>query len=90
MDRGLGLIQEEGGIAASLEAPRLCPGQLVNLESYWVEAAIYINDCLNIMATTVNAHFKPPHEGFVWDTAAAQQPCLYAARLPPHPPRPLV
>jgi len=63
VERGLGLIQE-GGMAACLEAPRLFPGQLPNLDRYWVEAAIYMNDCLNTTATSANAHFKSPHEAF--------------------------
>ena len=61
VERGLGLI-EEGGMVACLEAPRLFLGQLPGLDRYWVEAAIYINDCLNTTATTANAHFKSPHE----------------------------
>ena len=44
-DRGLGLIQE-GRKAACLEPPRLFPRELPNFDRYWVEAAIYMNDCL--------------------------------------------
>ena len=49
-------------MAACLEAPRLFPGQLPDLDRCWMEAAIYMNDYLNTMATTANAHFKSPHE----------------------------
>ena len=49
VELGLGLIQE-GGMAACLESPRLLPGQLPDLDRYWVEAAIYMNDYLNTLA----------------------------------------
>ena len=42
----LGLIQK-GGMAACLEVPRLFPGQLPDLDRFWMETAIYMNDCLN-------------------------------------------
>ncbi|CAN0098402.1 unnamed protein product [Laminaria digitata] len=63
VERGLGLIQE-GGMAACFEAPRLFPEQLTNLHRYWVEAAVYMNDCLNTTATTANANCKSPYEMF--------------------------
>ncbi|CAN0338393.1 unnamed protein product, partial [Laminaria digitata] len=69
VERGLGLIQE-GGMAACLEAPRLFPVQLPNLDRYWVGAAVYMNDCLNTAATKANADWKLPHE-------------MYLGRLPP-------
>ena len=59
--RGLGLIQE-GGMAACFEAPRLFPGQLPYLDRYWLEAAVYMNDCINTTATPENPHFKSPYE----------------------------
>ena len=48
-------------MTACLEAPRLFPGQLLNLDCYWVEAAIYMTDCLN---TTANPHYTSPYEMF--------------------------
>ena len=66
VDCGFVLIQE-GGMAACPEDPRLFPGQLPDLDRYWVEAAIYINDCLNTTATTVNLHYKFPYETFSGD-----------------------
>ena len=59
VERGLGLIQE-GGMAACLEVPRLFPGQFPDLDRYWVEAAVYINDCINTTATAATPHFKSP------------------------------
>ncbi|CAM9878429.1 unnamed protein product, partial [Laminaria digitata] len=60
-ERGLALIQE-GGMVACLEAARLFPGQRHNLDHYWVEAAVYMNDCLNTTATAANADCKSPYE----------------------------
>ncbi|CAN0513072.1 unnamed protein product [Laminaria digitata] len=57
-------------MAACLEAPRLFHGQLPNLDRYWVEAAVYMNDCLNTTATKANADCKSPYE-------------MYFGRLPP-------
>ena len=54
VERGLGMIQE-GGLGLGLEAPRLFLAQLPNLDRYWVEAVIYMNDCLNTTATKTNA-----------------------------------
>lgn len=51
VEHGHGLIQE-GGMAAYLETRRLFPGQLPDLDRYWVKAAIYMNDCLNTQPTT--------------------------------------
>ena len=42
VERGLGLIQESI-MATCLEAPRLFPGKLPDLDRFWVEAAIYMN-----------------------------------------------
>ena len=39
VERGLGRIQE-GGMGACLEAPQLFPGQLPDLDRYWVESAV--------------------------------------------------
>ena len=58
---GLGLIQE-GGMAACLEPPRLFPGQLPDLDHYWVETAVYMNDCINTTATAANPHFTSPYD----------------------------
>ncbi|CAN0397216.1 unnamed protein product, partial [Laminaria digitata] len=60
-ERGLGLIQQ-GGMASCLEAPRLFPGQLPNLDRYGMEAAVYITDCLNTTATKANADWKSSYE----------------------------
>ena len=49
-------------MAACLEPPRLFPGQLPNLDRYWVEAAVYMNACINTTATAANPHFKSPYE----------------------------
>ena len=49
-------------MAACLEAARLFPRQLPNLDRYWVEAAVYMNDCINTTATAANPHFKSPYE----------------------------
>ena len=57
-------------MAACLEAPRLFPGQLPNLDRYWVEAAVYMNDCINTTATAANPYFKSPYE-------------MYFGKLPP-------
>lgn len=54
---GLGLIKESG-MAAWLEPPRLFPGQLLDIDRFWVQGAIYMDDCLNITPTTANAGFK--------------------------------
>ena len=69
VERELGLIQE-GGMGACLEAPRLFPVQLPNLDRYWVEAAVNMNDCINTTATAANPHFKSPYE-------------MYFRKLPP-------
>ena len=61
VERGLGLILE-GGMAACLEAPRLFPEQLPNNDWVWVEATIFMNDCLNTTATTANACYMSPYE----------------------------
>ena len=53
-------------MAACLEASRLFPGQLPDLDRYWVEAAVYMNACVNTTATTANPHFKSPYEIFIW------------------------
>ncbi|CAM9207412.1 unnamed protein product, partial [Laminaria digitata] len=63
VERGLRLIQA-GGMTACLEAPGLFRGQLPNLDRYWVEAAVYVNDCLKTTATSANAQFKSPYEMF--------------------------
>ncbi|CAN0390808.1 unnamed protein product [Laminaria digitata] len=57
-------------MVACLEAPRLFPGHLPNLDRYWVEAAVYMNDCLNTTVTMANADWKSPYE-------------MYSGRLPP-------
>ena len=49
----------------AFEPHRLLPGQLPSLDRYWVEAAVYMNDCLSDTATTANAHFKSPCEAFI-------------------------
>ena len=69
-ERGLSLIQE-GGMTACFELPRLFPGQLPDLDRFWVEAAIYMDDCTNTTATTANAGYKPPCEDY-WETTAGQ------------------
>ena len=61
VERGLGLIRE-GGMAACLEPPRLFHGQLPDLDRYWVEAAVHMNDCINTTATAANPQFKSPYE----------------------------
>lgn len=53
-------------MAACLEVPRLFPGNILNLDSFWVEAAIFMNDCLTTTTTTANEHFKSPYEASVW------------------------
>lgn len=63
VERGLGLMQE-GGMPICLEPPRLSPGQLPDLDRFWVEAAIYMKDCLNTTATTAEAGLKSPHDMF--------------------------
>ena len=69
VERGLGLIQE-GGMAAGLETPRLFRGQLSDLDRYWVEAAVYMNESIDTTATTANPHSKLPYE-------------MYLGKLPP-------
>ena len=59
--RRLGLAQS-GGMAACLNALRLFPWQIPNLDRFWVKAAIYLKDCLITTATTANAGYKPPYE----------------------------
>ena len=55
--RGLGLIKE-GGMTACLEPPRLFPGKFQHLGRFGVEAAICMNDCLNITAITASTGYK--------------------------------
>ena len=69
VERGLGLIQE-GGMAAGLETTRLFPGQLPDLDRYWVEVAVYMDDSIDTTATTANPHSKLPYE-------------MYFGKLPP-------
>ena len=69
LERGLGLIQE-GGMAACVEPPRLFHGQFPDLTCYWVEADVYMNDCVNTTATTGSSHSKSPYE-------------MYFGKLPP-------
>ncbi|CAN0528754.1 unnamed protein product [Laminaria digitata] len=90
VERGLGLVQE-GGMAACLEAPRLFPGQLPNLDRYWVEAAVYIHErLLEHHGDQGQRRLEVALRGVLWETAAGQQPRLHAARIPPHPPHPQV
>ena len=89
VERGLGLIQE-GGMTACFEPPRLFPGQLPDLDCYRVEAAIYMNDCLNATVNMENANYKSPYEMLLWETAAGQHPRLHATRKSPRTPHPQV
>ena len=63
VERGRGLIQK-GGMAACLKPPRLFPGQFPDLNRYWVEAAVYMNGCIDTTATTANLYLKSPYEVF--------------------------
>ena len=67
------------GMAACLEPPRLFPGQIQNLDRYWVEAAVYMNDGINTTATAANPHFKSPQNMYLGklppaNTCASMQP----------------
>ena len=58
--------------AAWLHARRPCsPHKLPDLGRFCVEAAVYMNDCLNTTATTANAGFESPYEPFYGRSAPA-------------------
>ena len=61
VERGLSMIQDSGMVSC-IEALRPFPRQLPHLDRFWVEAAIYMNDCLNTTATTPNARYMLPYE----------------------------
>ena len=61
VERGSHFVQE-GGMAACLEAPRLLPENLPDLDRFKVEATIYMNHCLNVTKATADAGYLSPYE----------------------------